>query len=161
MRLLDQLHFNSQLFLRHRVRTGLLLLAVGLGVASVIMLTSLGEGARRYVDREFSALGNQLLIILPGRKETTGGAPPIYGTAPRDLTLEDAQALERIPGIRAVAPVIAGTASVALASRSREVIVLGSSRKFSRCASSRYPRGKSCRIAPAAKPWQCACWVPS
>lgn len=125
MLLLDQLRFNSQLFLRHRVRTGLLLLAVGLGVASVILLTSLGEGARRYVDREFSALGNQLLIILPGRKETTGGAPPIYGTAPRDLTLEDAQALERIPAVRAVAPVIAGTASVALSSRSREVIVLG------------------------------------
>ncbi|WP_461481359.1 ABC transporter permease [Porticoccus sp.] len=126
MRLLDQLHFNGQLFLRHRVRTALLLLAVGLGVASVILLTSLGEGARRYIDREFSALGNQLLIILPGRKETTGGAPPIYGAAPRDLTLEDAQALERIPAIRAVAPVIAGTAPVALASRSREVIVLGS-----------------------------------
>lgn len=125
MLLLDQLRFNSQLFLRHRVRTGLLLLAVGLGMASVILLTSLGEGARRYVDREFSALGNQLLIILPGRKETTGGAPPIYGTAPRDLTLEDAQALERIPAVRAVAPVIAGTASVALSSRSREVIVLG------------------------------------
>ena len=107
MRLLDQLHFNGQLFLRHRVRTVLLLLAVGLGVASVIMLTSLGEGARRYVDREFSALGNQLLIILPGRKETTGGAPPIYGAAPRDLTLEDAQALERLPAVRAVAPVIA------------------------------------------------------
>ncbi len=125
MLLRDQLRFNSQLFLRHRVRTGLLLLAVGLGVASVILLTSLGEGARRYVDREFSALGNQLLIILPGRKETTGGAPPIYGTAPRDLTLEDALALERIPAIREVAPVIAGTASVALSSRSREVIVLG------------------------------------
>jgi len=126
MRLLDQLHFNGQLFLRHRVRTVLLLLAVGLGVASVIMLTSLGEGARRYVDREFSALGNQLLIVLPGRKETTGGAPPIYGAAPRDLTLEDAQALERLPAIRAVAPVIAGTAPVTRGSRSREVIVLGS-----------------------------------
>ncbi|WP_438952561.1 ABC transporter permease [Porticoccus sp.] len=126
MLLWDQIGFNGQIFLRHRVRTGLLLLAVGLGVASVILLTSLGEGARRYVDREFAALGNQLLVVLPGRKETTGGAPPMYGAAPRDLTLEDAWALERIPSVRAVAPVIAGTAQVSLASRSREVIVLGS-----------------------------------
>lgn len=126
MLLSDQIRFNWQLFLRHRVRTGLILLAVGIGVASVILLTSLGEGARRYVDREFSSLGNKLLIVLPGRKETTGGAPPIYGTAPRDLTLEDAQSLSRVPAVRAVAPIIAGTAPVALGSRSREVIVLGS-----------------------------------
>ncbi len=126
MYLADQIRFNWQIFVRHRIRTGLLLLAVGLGVASVILLTSLGEGARRYVNQEFSALGNQLLIILPGRKETTGGSPPIYGTAPRDLTLEDAQALARIPSINAVAPVIAGTTSIAVDSLSREAIVLGS-----------------------------------
>ena len=63
MHLPDQIRFNWQIFIRHRVRTGLLLLAVGLGVASVILLTSLGEGARRYVDREFSALGNQFLWV--------------------------------------------------------------------------------------------------
>jgi len=57
MRLTDQFTFNRQLFLRHRVRTLLLLLAVAIGVASVILLTSLGEGARGYVDREFSAAG--------------------------------------------------------------------------------------------------------
>ena len=107
MKLLDQFVFNRQIFQRHRVRTFLLLLAVGIGVASVILLTSLGEGARRYVDREFSALGNRVLIVLPGRKETTGGGPPIYGAVPRDLTLEDANALQRIPGVLAMAPIIA------------------------------------------------------
>ncbi len=130
MRLSDQFSFNRQIFLRHKVRTGLLLLAVAIGVASVILLTSLGEGARGYVDREFSALGNRILIVLPGRKETTGGGPPIYGAAPRDLTLEDANALGRIPGVLAVAPIIAGTTTVAHSSRSREVITLGSSDKF-------------------------------
>lgn len=130
MRLSDQFSFNRQIFLRHKVRTGLLLLAVAIGVASVILLTSLGEGARGYMDREFSALGNRILIVLPGRKETTGGGPPIYGAAPRDLTLEDANALGRIPGVLAVVPIIAGTTTVAHSSRSREVITLGSSDKF-------------------------------
>jgi putative ABC transport system permease protein len=130
MKLLDQFVFNGQIFQRHRVRTFLLLLAVGIGVASVILLTSLGEGARRYVDREFAALGNRVLIVLPGRKETTGGGPPIYGAVPRDLTLEDTNALKRIPGVLAMAPVIAGMTTVARDSRSREVITLGSSDAF-------------------------------
>lgn len=130
MRLADQLQFNLQVFRRHRVRTLLLLIAVGIGVASVVLLTSLGEGARRYVDREFSSLGNRILIVLPGRTETTGGAPPVYGAAPRDLTLEDAQALQRIPGITAVAPIIAGTTTISRDSRSREVITIGSTPEF-------------------------------
>lgn len=130
MRLLDQWRFNSQVFRRHAVRTALLLLAVGIGVASVILLTSLGEGAKRYVDREFSSLGNRLLIVLPGRKETTGSMPPIYGAAPRDLTLEDANALKRIPGVAAVAPIIAGTTLVTRGSLSREVVTIGSTSDF-------------------------------
>ena len=130
MRLTDQFTFNRQLFLRHRVRTLLLLLAVAIGVASVILLTSLGEGARGYVDREFSALGNRILVVLPGRKETTGGGPPIYGAVPRDLTLEDANALATIPGVLAVAPIVAGTTTVAYSNRSREVITLGSTDAF-------------------------------
>ena len=130
MRLYDQFVFNRQIFLRHRLRTLLMLLAVAIGVASVILLTSLGEGARGYVDREFSALGNRILIVLPGRKETTGGGPPIYGASPRDLTLEDANALARIPGVLAVAPIIAGTTTIAHSNRSREVITLGSTDAF-------------------------------
>jgi len=130
MKLFDQLVFNRQVFLRHRVRTLLMLLAVAIGVASVILLTSLGEGARGYVDREFSALGNRILIVLPGRKETTGGGPPMYGASPRDLTLEDANALGRIPGVLAVAPIVAGTTIISHSSRSREVITLGSTAAF-------------------------------
>lgn len=130
MRLADQFRFNLQLFVRHRVRTALLLLAVGAGVASVILLTSLGEGARRYIDSEFSSLGNRLLIILPGKKETTGGSPPIYGANPRDLTLEDAYALEHLRGVAAVAPIIAGTSVVSYRALSREVIIIGTTKTY-------------------------------
>ena len=130
MRLTDQFRYNLQLFVRHRVRTILLLLAVGAGVASVILLTSLGEGARRYIDSEFSSLGNRLLVILPGKKETTGGTPPIYGANPRDLTLEDAYTLEHVPGVAAVAPIIAGTSTVSRDALSREVIVIGTTAAY-------------------------------
>lgn len=109
-----------------RTRTLLMLLAMSMGVASVMLLTALGEGARRFVQGEFSRLGTHLLIVLPGRAETTGGAPPLFGETPRDLTLQDALALERIDGVRAVAPISVGSAPVSHANREREVTILGS-----------------------------------
>jgi len=130
VRLADQLRFNWQVFSGHAMRTFLLLLAVAIGVASVVMLTSVGEGARRYIDREFSSLGNRLVVVFPGRNETVGGAPPVFGNSPRDLTLEDAEALARISSIRDFAPIIAGTATVSLGARSREVIIMGTTRGF-------------------------------
>jgi putative ABC transport system permease protein len=93
--------------LRQRVRTGLSLLGVAIGVAAVVSLTALGEGARRYVVDQFAALGSNLLVILPGRTETTGAIPHLGGV-PNDLTLEDARAVERLPGIGKVAPISIG-----------------------------------------------------
>ncbi|MFT4994844.1 MAG: putative ABC transport system permease protein, partial [Paraglaciecola sp.] len=91
MRSIDVLHFNLLVFTRHRWRTAMLAFCVVLGVASVVLLTSLGESARRYVHKEFAMLGNDLLIVLPGKKQTSGSGVPMYGTSPRDLTLADAQ----------------------------------------------------------------------
>lgn len=107
-------------------RTLLMLLAMAIGVGSVMVLTALGEGARRYVTGEFSQLGTNLLIVLPGRSETTGGAPPIMGETPRDLTLDDAIVLTRNRSIQQVAPITVGSAPVSYKSLEREVTILGS-----------------------------------
>ena len=78
----------------------MLLLAVGLGVGAVVVLTALGEGARGYVMGEFAFLGKDTVIMFPGRKETTGGMPPITGTAARAITLEEVAVLQRtVPGV--------------------------------------------------------------
>lgn len=114
----------------HRVRTGLMLLAMAIGVAAVVFLTALGEGARRFVVGEFTSLGTHLVIVLPGRSETTGGHPPLMGETPRDLTLEDALALLRDPTIRRVAPITVGSAPVSVGARQREVTVLGTTPAF-------------------------------
>lgn len=130
MILRDQLRFNWQVFSAQPMRTFLLLLSVTIGVASVVMLTSVGEGARQYIEDQFSSLGNRLLIVFPGRNETVGGQPPIYGTSPRDLTLEDALAMKHVPSINEVAPILPGTALVSMGSLSREVITLGTTEGF-------------------------------
>jgi putative ABC transport system permease protein len=126
MRAADLLRFAGRSLTGARTRTLLMLLAMSIGVASVVALTALGEGARRYVVDEFSALGTHLLIMLPGRSETTGGPPPLLGETPRDLTLQDALALLRARSVERVAPLTLGSAPVSFASREREVTVLGS-----------------------------------
>jgi putative ABC transport system permease protein len=109
----------------HRLRTGLSLLGVAIGVVSVVLLTSLGNGARRYVAGEFATLGTNLIIVMPGRSETSGMAPMITG-APHDLTLDDVEALRRrAPGARRLAPLATGSARAEYRGRSRDVVLIG------------------------------------
>ncbi len=125
MNSVDLFRFSSGGLRGHRLRTVLSLIGVAIGVASVIILTSLGEGARLYVTGEFASLGSNLLIVIPGKTETTGAAP-LVSTAPHDLTVEDAEALaRRIPQIRRTAPIALGTAKVSVGERSRDVTVIG------------------------------------
>ncbi|MFW1676595.1 ABC transporter permease [Pontibacter sp. JAM-7] len=130
VRLPDLLLFNLRLLRRQWFRTLMILLATSVGVCAVLLLTGLGEGARRFVLQEFSLLGNDVLIVLPGRKETTGGLPPLTGEGTRDLTLEDADVLRRLPGVKAVAPLVVGLTPVHSGGRNRELIVVGTSASF-------------------------------
>jgi len=123
----DLLRFNLRLLIGQWFRTLMTLLAAAVGVAAVLLLTGMGEGARRFVLEEFNLLGNDVLIVLPGRKETTGGVPPLTGEGTRDLTIEDAEALLHLPGVRRVAPLIVGLTEVEAGGRNRELVVVGSS----------------------------------
>jgi len=121
----DLLRFASGALRGHRLRTGLSMLGVAIGVAAVIVLTSLGVGARDYVTDQFASLGTNILIVLPGKTETTGGLPGLGGV-PRDLTLEDAIAVVRgIPAAERVSPVSMGNERVSSGERSKDVAVIG------------------------------------
>ncbi len=112
-------------------RTVLMLIAMAIGVSAVVILTSLGEGARRYVTDQFASLGTNLVIVFPGRSETAGINPStMMGETPRDLTLDDAQALTRSHNVRRIAPINVGSADVSHRSRSREVVVIGTNHEM-------------------------------
>ncbi len=112
------------------LRSGLMVLAMAIGVSAVVLLSTLGEATRHYVSGQFSTLGTHLLIVLPGRSETVGGPPPMMGQTPRDLTLADAMALWRISAVRRVAPVVVGSAPVSVGNRQREIIIIGSTSEY-------------------------------
>lgn len=126
MKINDIFRFVFRAAAGYPTRTLLMLLAMAIGVGSVVLLSTLGEGARRYVINEFASLGTHLILILPGRSETVGGPPPLLGITPRDLTLADALALRRSSFIRHVAPIVVGAVPVSRGGRDREVTILGS-----------------------------------
>lgn len=129
MRSADLFAFSVRGLSGHRLRTALSLVGVVIGVAAVLLLTALGEGARRYVVDQFTSLGTNLLIVLPGKIETSG--IPGFGGAPNDLTLADAEAIERrVPEVVRVAPISMGTEEVAYRERRRQVALLGTVRDY-------------------------------
>jgi putative ABC transport system permease protein len=121
----DVLTFAARALGTERRRAGLALLGTGIGVAAVLVMVALGEGALRLVRAQFEMLGPNLLAILPGKSETTGALPGLIG-APRELTLEDARALRRsVDSLERVAPVVFGNEELAVGARARRVLVLG------------------------------------
>ncbi len=126
MRLADNVTQAASAIMAQPLRASLIVLAMSIGICAVTLLTALGESARSYVMHEFQALGTNLLIILPGRSETTGGQPPIFGETPRDLTLHDAEAISLSPHVAAIAPVSLGSAPVSALGLERETTVMGS-----------------------------------
>ena len=108
-----------------RLRSFLTLLGIAVGIAAVILLTSIGEGIHRFVLAEFSQFGTNVIGIHPG-KTKTGGAPPSgLPTSARPLSLDDAKALTSLPHVIAVTPMTWGNAEVGANGRLRRTTVYG------------------------------------
>lgn len=90
----------------------------------MIVLTALTDGARTYVVDQFSSLGTNLVVVMPGRTETTG--VPGITAIPNDLTLDDAEAVaQQVRSVKRAAPVSMGTEEVAFGERRRQVALIG------------------------------------
>lgn len=127
----------------HALRARLVWAAVAIGVASVLVLVALGEGARGFVLERFAGLGANTLVVLPGKTETRGGAP-LVATTTRDLSLADAEALAaRVPGVRRVVPIVVGEALIEFENRGRSATVIGTTQDFLEMRSARVGRGSN------------------
>ena len=107
-----------------RLRSFLSALGVGIGVTAVILLTSLGEGTRDYIVSQFTQFGTTLIGINPGKVKTLG-MPGVLGGTTHKLTIDDAEALRRIPEVEEVVPISFGPAKVEGGGRGRSVFIYG------------------------------------
>jgi putative ABC transport system permease protein len=97
---------------RHKTRSFLTALGIVIGVAAVIAMVAIGEGAKARVEQAFSAMGTNLLILLPG-STATGGVRGGFGTQ-ASLTWDDLKAIQtEISSVRAAAPTLGTTAQIA------------------------------------------------
>jgi putative ABC transport system permease protein len=121
---LELLRFALGAVQGQRLRSSLSALGVAIGVAAVVLLTSLGEGTRQYIVGQFTQFGTNLLEINPGKIKTMG-MPGVFGGTTHKLTLDDAEAVRRVNGVTAMVPVVVGQARVEAGNRGRSVYVYG------------------------------------
>jgi len=100
------------------------MLGIAIGITAVVLLTSIGEGTRRYLISEFTQFGTNVLQVNPGKTETMG-IPGVLGGTTHKLTIDDAEALERVRGVRRVVPMAVGQARVEGGGRGRSVFIYG------------------------------------
>lgn len=122
MRDLLRLAWNS--VAGHKLRSALSMLGIAIGIASVILLTSIGEGTRRYIVGQFSQFGTNIISVNPGKAQTLG-IPGVLGGTTRKLTIDDAVALQRISGVEEIVANAFGSARVEANGRGRDVFIYG------------------------------------
>ncbi len=124
MRTRDFLHLTGSSLVARRMRSFLTALGIAVGIAAVVLLTSIGEGVHQFVLAEFTQFGTTLVGINPGKATTAGTSMGAFGTE-RPLTIEDAGALRHLPYVRAVVPFVQGNAEVEAGNRRRRTTIYG------------------------------------
>ncbi len=124
MRPADLLALSFRTVTSHKLRSSLTALGLIIGIAAVIILTSIGRGIHTFVLSEFTQFGTHLVGIHPGKTNTFGISGSTISTV-RPLTLADADSLNKRENIIATVPVVQGNARVEAGSKQRRSNVLG------------------------------------
>jgi len=123
MKLMELVHLALSRLGSSRLRAALTMLGVIIGVASVVSLVAVGQGATSGVTKQLQGLGTNLLTVNPGAT-TTGFTRGAAGSA-NTLTIADAQAIGALAGVAAVEPEISTSAFVVAGSQNTTTAVLG------------------------------------
>ncbi len=110
----------------NKLRSGLTMLGIIIGVGAVIALLSIGRGVEKFFVEQFTSLGTNLLFIVPG--QLSDGPSRVRGRSIGVLTLSDSYAIAnplRVPDVIAVAPEVRGNAVIARGSSDMDVSVSG------------------------------------
>ena len=124
MSLIDIIQLAFRTITAYKLRSALTSLGLIIGIAAVIILTSLGRGLHSFVMAEFTQFGTNIIGIHPGKKLTFGISGATISTV-RPLSMADAASLNKLTGIVAVVPVVQGNARVESDTKQRRTNVIG------------------------------------
>lgn len=113
----------------NKMRSGLTMLGIIIGVAAVITMLAVGEGARASLAKAIQSLGSNLILVVPG--STTSGGARMGSGGVMTLVPEDAAAIEaECSAVEAASPIVRGTAQVIYRERNWSTAVLGTSGSY-------------------------------
>ncbi len=113
---------------QNRLRTGLTMLGMIIGVAAVVLMLSIGQGARTKINETIAAMGSNLFLVVPGA--TSSGGFSFGSGSVRTLTINDAYAIAELPSISATAPVTTGTVQLNYAAKNWSTIITGTTPNY-------------------------------
>jgi len=113
---------------QNRLRTGLTMLGMIIGVAAVVLMLSIGQGAQTKINQTIAAMGSNLFIVVPGA--TSSGGFSFGSGSIRTLTINDAHAIAELPSISTTAPVTTGTVQLNYAARNWSTLVTGTTTDY-------------------------------
>ena len=131
MNFLESIWVSMQSLSQNKVRSLLTTLGVIIGVMSVILLISLGEAAQAYIKKEFAGMGTNVLIVTPGKQETTSDMFVVMGGSFRKLTYENAREIKRkATGIKHVSGNALGVGQIKYGNRQRNCLIIATMPDF-------------------------------
>lgn len=113
---------------QNRLRSGLTMLGMIIGVAAVVLMLSIGQGARTKINETIAAMGSNLFIVVPGA--TSSGGFSFGSGSVRTLTINDAYAIAELSSISATAPITSGTVQLNYAAKNWSTIVTGTTPNY-------------------------------
>lgn len=125
MEILSSFSMALEALRANKLRSGLTMLGIIIGVGAVIAMMAVGLGAQTEVEKQIASIGSNLILILPG-SVTSGGLRAGMGSV-FTLTMDDYKAISReCPSVKAAAPSLRGTAQIVYSNQNWSTIVYGS-----------------------------------
>ena len=128
MKLADTLEETFLALSSNKARTGLTILGIVIGISSVIVMVSVGQGATASIQTSIESTGSNLLMITPGAAKTIGYSVRSAGGTAQSLTLDDANAIaSQVSSVQYIAPEVSGRQQVVYKGNNANTSIMGTS----------------------------------
>lgn len=133
---------STEAIYENKLRSALTMLGMIIGVMAVILLVSVGTGAKRYITSEFESMGTNIILIQPGKTDKKNSMGPPVSSSKGKLTLGDVEGLQKnTTGLSAVSGVMFGAGVVKNDMSTNNINILGCNDQFNRIFNMRIVEG--------------------
>jgi len=128
---IDLLQETQAAITMNKVRSGLTILGIVIGIGSVVAMVSIGQGAAKSIQSNIESMGSNLLTVMPGAQRNIGTQIRSAGGSAQSLTQEDAEAIiEEVSLIKAIAPYVSKSYQITAKGTNTNTRILGTNEAY-------------------------------